>query len=225
MADEGLRARKRRQTRERIASVALELFLERGFDQTTIEEIARGADVSKRSFFDYFPTKEDVIGAWQDEFSTTLAAAVNARPRGEALSLVAEEGLTLAVQVSLHPQAIALDKLVRTTPSLQARDHVKYAKLEQVLATALLARVNDGAGRLRARLLAAIMIGCLRIASDERPPHKRGGSMADVSAHMRDTFQTVWAELRELGTEGQRRTERESVPSRSSKASRTKRKS
>ena len=54
---EGRRERKRRQTRERIESVALSLFLERGFDGTTIEDITEAADVSKRSFFDYFPSK------------------------------------------------------------------------------------------------------------------------------------------------------------------------
>jgi AcrR family transcriptional regulator len=60
-APEGRRERKRRQTRERIEQAAMALFLERGFDATTIEDITEAADVSKRSFFDYFPSKEDVV--------------------------------------------------------------------------------------------------------------------------------------------------------------------
>lgn len=55
---EGRRERKRRQTRERIESAALRLFLDRGFEATTIEDITEAADVSKRSFFDYFPAKK-----------------------------------------------------------------------------------------------------------------------------------------------------------------------
>ncbi len=62
------------------------LFLERGFDATTVDDIAEAADVSKRSFFDYFPTKEDVVQAWQDEFGADLAAAIVARPAGEPLT-------------------------------------------------------------------------------------------------------------------------------------------
>ncbi len=60
---EGRRERKRRQTRERIEQAAMTLFLERGFDATTIEEITDSANVSKRSFFDYFPSKEEVVFA------------------------------------------------------------------------------------------------------------------------------------------------------------------
>lgn len=55
---EGRRERKRRQTRERIEQAAMTLFLQRGFDATTIEDITEAADVSKRSFFDYFPPRK-----------------------------------------------------------------------------------------------------------------------------------------------------------------------
>jgi AcrR family transcriptional regulator len=79
---EGLRERKRRETRDRITQAAMALFLEQGFDATTVDEIATDANVSKRSFFDYFPTKEDVVAAWQDAFSATLTDAVKARPAG-----------------------------------------------------------------------------------------------------------------------------------------------
>src|SRR6266542_7003388 len=94
---EGLRERKRRQTRERIANTAMTLFLERGFEATTVEDIASAADVSKRSFFDYFPIKEDVVSAWQDDFGATLAAAVVARPASESLGRVVEEVMTSSI--------------------------------------------------------------------------------------------------------------------------------
>src|SRR3979409_1637082 len=105
---EGRRERKRRQTRERIEQAAMALFLKRGFDGTTIEDITEAADVSKRSFFDYFPSKEEVVFAWQDSFADSLAAAVAERPADEPLVKVVEEALTSAIMAALDPQSLAL---------------------------------------------------------------------------------------------------------------------
>src|SRR5690349_18754001 len=96
-AVEGRRERKRRQTRERIEQAAMTLFLERGFDATTIEEITEAADVSKRSFFDYFPSKEEVVFAWQDSFADRLMAAIAARPAAESSVKAVEEALIVTV--------------------------------------------------------------------------------------------------------------------------------
>ncbi|MET0747211.1 MAG: helix-turn-helix domain-containing protein, partial [Rhizobium sp.] len=119
---EGRRERKRRQTRGRIEHAALALFLDRGFDQTTIEDITEAADVSKRSFFDYFRSKEEVVFAWQDSFADDLAGAVAARPAGEPLVRVVEEALSAAVMAAFDPQRLALGDLIRDTPALCARD-------------------------------------------------------------------------------------------------------
>src|SRR5258707_15804949 len=81
----GLRARKRQQTRERLTRAAMALFLERGFEATTLDDIAAAADISRRSFFHYFASKEDVVFAWQEELSAALVAAVAVRPAGESM--------------------------------------------------------------------------------------------------------------------------------------------
>src|SRR5215210_2459064 len=79
----GLRERKKRQTRQRIAETARELFAERGFDQVTVADVARATEVSEQTVFNYFPSKEDLVywrlGAFQDE----LLTAIRDRPEGE----------------------------------------------------------------------------------------------------------------------------------------------
>src|SRR6202011_1999624 len=84
-AGPGLRARKRQQTRERLTRAAMALFLERGFEATTLDDIAAAADVSRRSFFHYFESKEDVVFAWHEELSAALVAEIAVRPASESM--------------------------------------------------------------------------------------------------------------------------------------------
>src|SRR5216683_3190934 len=94
----GLRARKRRQTRERLTRVAMALFLERGFEATTLDDIAAAADISRRSFFHYFASKEDVVFTWQEESTAALIAAVAARPANESMLTAAENAISAMVR-------------------------------------------------------------------------------------------------------------------------------
>jgi AcrR family transcriptional regulator len=197
---EGMRARKRRQTRERITNAAMNLFLKRGFDAVTVDEIAAAADVSTRSFFDYFPAKEDLISAWQDDFGVAVAAAVTARPPGEPLVRVVEAAVTSAILAAAQPREFAIADLVSNTPSLGARRHLKYGKLEQMLADALVQRVHSEADRFRARLLAMIVVGAMRLGDDIwREQERSYTSASDMHAFVKQMFQTVWVHLREFG--------------------------
>ncbi|HEX7792278.1 MAG TPA: TetR/AcrR family transcriptional regulator [Afipia sp.] len=195
---EGLRERKRRQTRERIAQAAMKLFIDQGFEATTIDQIAETADVSKRGFFDYFPTKEDVVAAWQDEFSESLLAAVAARPAKEPMARTVEEALISTIVATINPQTLAIGKLIRDTPALRARDHLKYAKLEQKLVEALTARSRGKGDQLRIQLLAMSTIGALRIAGQSWDPDKL---MTQSPVHIRKIARTLWSTLGELGAE------------------------
>jgi AcrR family transcriptional regulator len=163
--DTGLRARKRRETRERIADAALSLFLERGFEETTVDQIAAAADVSVRSFFHYFPAKEDVVASWQDGFGARLADAVAARPKSETLARAVEQAMLTSIAAAADPRSIAIDRLVRTTPALSARDAFKYERLERTLAEALIKRTARKSETFEARLLAMVTIGALRLGS------------------------------------------------------------
>lgn len=76
---ENMRERKKRETRARLQRVALHLFQKHGYTETTVEQIASGADVSFRTFFRYFPSKEDLV--LFDAYDTPLALAIKASPK------------------------------------------------------------------------------------------------------------------------------------------------
>lgn len=201
---EGRRERKRRQTRERIETAALSLFLERGFDNTTIEDITEAADVSKRSFFDYFPSKEDVVAAWQDSFACGLSDAVAAQPADASLVEVIETAIDTALRAAISdPQHLAIAVLIRDTPALRARDQLKYAKLERKLADALHARCRGGEEeRFRLSVLAAAVVTMVRIGGE-----RWSGARQDIVLEQftRSMFDELWAALANLGTEALQR--------------------
>ncbi len=162
----GLRERKRQQTRERLTRAAMALFLERGFEATTLDDIAAASDISRRSFFHYFASKEDVVFAWHEEITAALIAAVAARPSDEAMLAAAENAISAMARQIEPSDAIAMACLKRDNPALQARDQVKYEKLERALADALAKRAGHKAEKLQARLVAMIATVAMRICGE-----------------------------------------------------------
>jgi AcrR family transcriptional regulator len=135
----GLRERKKRRTRSALATAALRLFAERGYEETTIADIAAAADVSPRTFFSYFPSKEDVVFAEVDDRLAEVAERLARREPGESpldalrrsvidimQALVSEQGAYGPVQIRLileRPglQARALQRLTDTQEEIEAR--------------------------------------------------------------------------------------------------------
>lgn len=197
---EGRRERKRRQTRERIEQAAISLFLERGFEVTTVEDIAERADISKRSFFDYFPSKEDVVFAWQDGFAEHLMLAIASRPADEPAVRAVQHAVVSAVVLAADEKALRLVELIKRTPVLSARDQFKYAKLEVKLTDALKARSRSEEERERMRLLAAVVIGALRVAGERWVAQPQDGSL---KTFVDQFFTDFWRTLATFGSEGQ----------------------
>jgi AcrR family transcriptional regulator len=189
----GLRERKRQQTRERLTRAAMALFLERGFEATTLDDIAAAADISRRSFFHYFASKEDVVFAWHEETTAALIAAVEARPANESMLTAAENAIS-AMATQLEPgEAIAMARLKRDNPALQARDQVKYEKLERALAAALEKRAGHKTEKLGARLVAMIATGAMRIGGELWAAE---GAREKPEALAKQTFAAIRAILR-----------------------------
>src|SRR3954468_19718832 len=82
---EGLRARKKRLAREAIATAARRLFAERGFDAVTVAEVAAAADVSEKTVFNHFPTKEDLAFAGREEGTAQFVSAIAEPPAASSV--------------------------------------------------------------------------------------------------------------------------------------------
>ncbi|MBH5337033.1 TetR family transcriptional regulator [Streptomyces pactum] len=122
---EGLRERKKRQTRQRISDVATGLFMERGFDAVTIAEIAEAAEVSVNTVYNYFPAKEDLFFDRQEEMVQGLSRAIRARRPGESAARAVLDALRRQLEErsaeALRPGFQRFMKVIQDSPALTAR--------------------------------------------------------------------------------------------------------
>jgi AcrR family transcriptional regulator len=160
------RDQKRARTHARIQQEGLRLFLERGFDAVTLDDVAAAAEVSRRTLFHYFPSKEAIALGFKDGLTPRIVAAVARRPKGEGLLEMCEHALTDMAGDYQTPQAKALARLVHDTPALRAGDHAKYEEMERTLAGALTARAGLPADDEAAHVVAVAAIGVLRQATE-----------------------------------------------------------
>ncbi|MEQ8718943.1 MAG: TetR family transcriptional regulator [Acidimicrobiales bacterium] len=120
---EGRRERKKRETREALATTALELFADKGFEETTVEEICDIVDVSTRTFNRYFPQKSDVLFVDQDSRLAKLAAALGRRPSREPLLEAIEEACVEIVEdPAFEPQLLARSRVLDSSKNLEAEN-------------------------------------------------------------------------------------------------------
>jgi AcrR family transcriptional regulator len=120
----GLRERTRRAVQKEITDVAQHLFVERGYESTTIEDIAEAAGLSRRSFFRYFSTKEDIIVGKFEFIGETIADVLRARPLDEPVWASLRHGLDVLVPYvddsAKHDMAERIQRVVFATPELLA---------------------------------------------------------------------------------------------------------
>jgi AcrR family transcriptional regulator len=122
----GLRERKKRRTREAIVEAAFELFAERGFEDTTVAEIADAAEIAPRTFFAYFPSKEDVVFADFPEMLEVAVARLHDRPTGESV-IDAMRAIHLAAIEQPAPdedRRKLQQQLIRETEALAAHNRI-----------------------------------------------------------------------------------------------------
>ncbi|AUG75000.1 TetR family transcriptional regulator [Kitasatospora sp. MMS16-BH015] len=179
----GLRERKKQRTRQLIADVAIGLFLRRGFDEVSVVEIAEAAEVSKRTLFTYFPSKEDLVLHRFADHEDEAARVVRARPAGTAplAALHAHQLDALArrdpnTALTSDPEAVAFYRLVTGTGGLTER-LIRYRERS---VTALAEALREaGADDLTARLAAVQVITVLHTLAGLVSDRLAAGRSAD----------------------------------------------
>lgn len=161
------RESKKRETRQRISDVATKLFVARGFDAVTLDEIAVAAKVSKMTVFNYFARKEDLMLDREADLKLLFFRdALRARPKGQApietLRRLLDE-LRDQKQPFLHidPRAVGWWRVVSASPSLEARLHELGDEAAEGLAVELAGPKPDGLARLMAGMI-VLTVGTAR---------------------------------------------------------------
>lgn len=160
----GLRARKKLETRRRIEAAAFDLFGRDGFDGTTIEAIAAAAAIAPRTFFYYFPTKEDVVLANYADRLERIVEQLGERPLTERpwAALRASFVIVAADYDADREQLVRRFQIMAVTPSVYARSLQLQAGWEGTLAVALAERMGCDEASLDPRLLASSALSAMR---------------------------------------------------------------
>jgi AcrR family transcriptional regulator len=186
--EEGLRERKRRETLHRIAEQGLKLFLTHGYEATTLDAIAEAAGISRRTFFYYFKSKEEILLAWQDGgFNETLRAALleqstKQSPLNAVKSALLE--LTLRFQAD-YKQTRVIERLMCANESLRIRHQAKYVEKEQAVFDALCQMWPQPKLQPALRIVAMMSIGALRLAIDN---WNRDQGKRPMSIYIKEAF-------------------------------------
>jgi AcrR family transcriptional regulator len=177
----GLRERKKQRTRDDIRAAAARLFDERGFDDVTVDEISEACDISPRTFYRYFASKEDVVLGPVESSIERLRDLLTNRPLDEAPTASLRAAFThLALDIERDPEAVLRHgALIRATPSLQLRRLQRQAALEAGITPTLARRFGAGAGDMRPALLVACAFSAFRIAMITWMQDGGTGSLAD----------------------------------------------
>jgi AcrR family transcriptional regulator len=166
----GLRERKKAQTRQTIADTALRLFTERGFDQVTVAEVAREAEVSEATLFNYFPTKEDLLFSRMGAYEAQLVDAVRIRD-GRTSAVAALTEFLLRPQhdrlSSRDSESLAtMARMITTSPALVARERQVFAEFTAKLAAVLAEQTNADPEDLAPWVVANALMGVHRAILD-----------------------------------------------------------
>jgi len=162
----GLRERKKEQTRRAILDAAQRLFAERGFDGVTVADVAREAEVSVGTVFNYFPAKEDLFYGRMEDFEASLVAAVRARSAGESvLSAFRRSVLEGAGRLADPERAELIARVARTvgaSAALQARERELVARATAALAEAIAEETSPQGEVLEPSVVANALMGVQR---------------------------------------------------------------
>ena len=164
----GLRERKKQRTRDTISKVALELFAKHGYEQTTIAEIADAAEVSPRTIFAYFPSKEDILFCDLPEAEERLAQALRERPEG-ATALDALRDFISGSMMNPDRNQLLRKRILASNETLLRAERARFAPFEALMVEAIAEDLRAGPDDIRPQIVAAALIAAFTSIQDRDP--------------------------------------------------------
>lgn len=164
---EGMRDRTRRIVRTELTRVAQDLFVKNGYENTTVEQIASAAGMSRRTFFRYFASKEDLVIGKYDLLEEQMVETLNARPLDEPLWDSLRRVLDIGVNYFSNTQrAEVMEQTIRSSPALYARYLERFSRLQANLAETAQKRGGFAPGSPKPRAIVGAAFACLTAAQE-----------------------------------------------------------
>jgi AcrR family transcriptional regulator len=178
----GLRERKKARTRQALIDTGLDLFIRQGFEHTTIDEIVNACDVSRRTFFRYFASKEDLFIAESDDRRTAMIAFLDQRPAAEAPWRSVRGAIVDLARTHLgdRRRRLARARLIAHTPTLRAASLEAQRRWQQALVEALARRAGPDADLLELHLMAGAATAALHAALEVWTADKGRGDLSQL---------------------------------------------
>lgn len=176
----------------RVWHCALKLFETKGYEATTLDAIAEASGISKRTFFHYFKSKEDILGAWQNGMPEIFYASILAEKEGTTPFEVLRNVLAKISTPFDTEQAVMINRIVRSSGQLRGGSLAKHLRLEEVAFEALCARWPQPERRAAHRVVAMTATGVARLAIDR---FAEGDGETPIVDLIRETFDHMAAEL------------------------------
>jgi AcrR family transcriptional regulator len=161
-----LQVRKQQLVRDAIYDAAIELFAVKGFDETTVEEVAQAAGVSRRSFFRYFASKDDLLAQNVVNFGSVLAATITACSQAlTPLETVRETVLSVLKQSVAQPRTRQIIEISQRSASARQAHHSRMMDVEDMVAAAFAGRLKSTSkDDMKPRLLAGLTLSVMNVA-------------------------------------------------------------
>jgi AcrR family transcriptional regulator len=183
----GRRERKKAATRKALADAALELFLERGFDEVGVKEVADAADVSVTTLFKYFPTKESLVFDQEEDREAELVDAVRNRPAGTSIPSALREELTGNWdRLTSDPRVRPFMEMVNRTPTLREHQRRAWARHEAAVASAIAAEIGAPDGDAACAAVVHFSLEAVLLAQNLGP-----GSLAQIFSLIEHGWETA----------------------------------
>ncbi|MFN7055300.1 TetR/AcrR family transcriptional regulator [Hyphomonas sp.] len=184
----GLRERKRLETAARIREAGIRLFAQRGYDATTLDEIADEAGISRRTFFHYFKSKDDILLSLQASADNDFAPVMRQVPMDRRPLEAARDALCVLASRYKPDELRVVDKLMRASEAVQARKQTFYIEREKSMLAALRERWPEPEREPALKLVAMVSLATFRAALDRF-------HLEDGARPLEDVLREVFKEL------------------------------